>query len=113
MTKKTAIFILLIFSLAVFSYDFLNIKQVLQKKKNEYVSFQGKLFLTDFAGKYLWVKDDTGLIKVDLETGNINYYGYDNKGVNVKVWGFVAEDANGKFVRARRIQVGGHFYSGI
>jgi uncharacterized protein YdeI (BOF family) len=113
MTKKTIIFALLIFSLAAFSYNFITIKQALQKKKGEYVGLHGKLFINDFSGKYIWVKDKTGIIKVDLNSENIAYYGYDIKGIDVKVWGFIDENASGKYIRARRIQVGGHFYSGM
>lgn len=108
--KKNLFLFLLIFAFSAAAYNFIKIADILKMENGKYVSLSGHIARTDFSGQYLTVKDDTGFIRVDLQSENIGYYGYDRQGINIKAWGYVSEDSTGKYLTARKIQVGGHFY---
>ncbi|MDD2715519.1 MAG: hypothetical protein PHW04_06450 [Candidatus Wallbacteria bacterium] len=108
--KKGFLFLLVLLSLTAFAYSFLTVKEVLASKTGKFVSVQGTLLQTDYIGQYLFIQDKTGTIKVDLHSDDVNYFGYDKLGVQVKAWGYVCENASEKYIKARKIQVGGHFY---
>ncbi|MDD5091903.1 MAG: OB-fold nucleic acid binding domain-containing protein [Candidatus Wallbacteria bacterium] len=110
--KRSLLILFVLCAFMVSAYNFLTVKQVLESKVNKFVTFQGSLAEMDYTGQFLTIEDETGSIVVDIHSDNIQYYGYDRPGDNVKVWGYVGRGNRGIYVKARKIQVCGHFYYG-
>lgn len=109
--KKIFIFSLFFFFLILGAHTvYICVDDALNQEPGNYVAIKGYLYRIDYSGKYIWIKDKTGIIKIDIFSNNINYSGYDKPGVEMKAWGFIVKDKNEKIIRARKLQIGGYFY---